>query len=207
MLAGAVQLWPTATAQDCVGSGSAGYPAVHPVTGNVRNVGTTLTDAANGLWATPSREERAKRLRDGVELNLRLSAEARKANLWATASARDWRSGEASEATHARNSRPLNEQVTRLYCEAGPPDPESSSASGKRRDWPTARAERFGAPDSHGRAPIRGSLNPAWVAQVMGVPDGWLDGCDVPSSKPLETESSPRSSRKSAAPSSRRKRA
>jgi hypothetical protein len=30
---------------------------------------------------------------------------------WATPTARDWRSGKASAATHARNSRPLSEQV------------------------------------------------------------------------------------------------
>ena len=180
MLAGAVQLWPTATAQDCVGSGSAGYS-----TESGRHPGTTLTDAALGLWAT--------------------------------ASARDWRSGEASEATHARNSRPLNEQVTRLYCEAGPPDPESSSGSGRPRDsWatPDASGQNWSHRTEHRKLPLhrqvgaaRGSLNPDWVASLMGVPDGWLGGCDVPSSKPLETESSPRSSRKSAAPSSRRKRA
>lgn len=29
----------------------------------------------------------------------------------ATLTARDWRSGKASEATHARNSRPLSEQI------------------------------------------------------------------------------------------------
>jgi hypothetical protein len=32
---------------------------------------------------------------------------------WATPSARDWRDGRASEATHLRNSRPLNEQILR----------------------------------------------------------------------------------------------
>lgn len=33
----------------------------------------------------------------------------RAAQLWPTPTARDWRSGKASAATHARNSRPLNE--------------------------------------------------------------------------------------------------
>jgi hypothetical protein len=32
---------------------------------------------------------------------------------WPTPSARDWKSGHASEATHARNSRPLNEAVAK----------------------------------------------------------------------------------------------
>ena len=128
-----------------------------------------------------------------------------------------WPTAKASEETHARNARPLNEQVTRLSCEAGPPDPESSSGSGRPRDsWatPDASGQNWSHRTEHRRLPLhrqvgaaRGSLNPDWVASLMGVPDGWLGGCDVPSSKPLETESSPRSSRKSAAPSSRRKRA
>lgn len=42
-------------------------------------------------------------------------------------------------------------------------------------EWPTPRANRHGAPDSHGKTPIRGSLNPRWVAQLMGFPTDWLD--------------------------------
>lgn len=195
MLAGAVQLWPTATAQDCVGSGSAGYS-----TESGRHPGTTLTDAALGLWARPQ--------------------------------ARDWRQDGECPSQHRRKSPNIHAQAIRLSCEAGPPDPESSSGSGRPRAWPTPNrmdGEIERSPEDEDRratekaaqginlqrvlhaaaqrASGRGSLNPAWVAQLMGVPDGWLDGCDVPSSKPSETESSPRSSRKSAAPSSRRKRA
>jgi hypothetical protein len=46
-LAIAVRLWPTAT--DAKASGAAGYS-----TDSGRHSGTTLTDAANGLWATPT---------------------------------------------------------------------------------------------------------------------------------------------------------
>jgi hypothetical protein len=28
---------------------------------------------------------------------------------------------------------------------------------------------------------VRGQLNPAWVGQLMGLPDGWLDGVHLPS--------------------------
>jgi len=42
-------------------------------------------------------------------------------------------------------------------------------------EWPTPRANRHGAPDSHGKSPIRGSLNPRWVSQLMGFPTDWLD--------------------------------
>lgn len=69
---------------------------------------------------------------------------------WATPSARDWRSGLASAETMDRNSRPLNEQV----C-SGRPAHASDSTNGKPR----------------------GSLNSAWVAQLMGLPSDW---CDLP---------------------------
>ena len=85
--------------------------------------------------------------------------------------------------THTPN---IHAQVIRLSCEAGPHDQAPSSASGKPR----------------------GSLSPAWVAQLMGAPDDWLASTpppDVLGSRLSETASSPRSSRKSAAPSSRRK--
>ena len=175
-----------------------------------------IAGSASGSWPTAKASDE-KDGRRGADLRhgRQLAEEARRT--WATASARDWRSGLASEETHARNARPLNEQVTRLSCEAGPPDPESSSGSGRPRDsWatPDASGQNWSHRTEHRKLPLhrqvgaaRGSLNPDWVASLMGVPDGWLGGCDVPSSKPLETESSPRSSRKSAAPSSRRKRA
>ena len=134
----AVKLWPTATAGDAGMSGSAGYS-----TASGRHAGTTLTDAASGLWA------------------------------------------------HT----------------AGLLDQESRSTIGKRPDWPTPRSNRHGAPDSHGKSPIRGALNPAWVTQLMGYPDGWLDTPPPTAAKPsrrLETRSSRKSSRSSDGQSSRR---
>lgn len=44
--------WPTATSRDCVSSGAANYS-----TESGRHSGTTLTDAANGLWATPQAQD------------------------------------------------------------------------------------------------------------------------------------------------------
>lgn len=161
--------WPTATREDARQSGAAAYS-----TESGRHSGTTLTDAAAGLWAT--------------------------------ASARDWRSGLASSTTHERNSRTLNEQVCQ---DAGLLAQGSHSTSGKSRDWPTARSERYGAPDSHGKAPIRGVLNSRWVAQLMGYPSDW---CDLPAdtierlSRRPATASSRRSSASSAKRSSKRKR-
>lgn len=51
-------------------------------------------------------------------------------------------------------------------------------------EWPTPRANRHGAPDSHGKTPIRGSLNPRWVAQLMGFPTDWLDSPPPIAAKP-----------------------
>jgi hypothetical protein len=46
-LAGAARLWPTATRQDSAQSGAAAYS-----TESGRHPGTTLTDAASGLWTS-----------------------------------------------------------------------------------------------------------------------------------------------------------
>lgn len=59
---------------------------------------------------------------------------------WATASARDWKSGNSNQ--HGKNERPLNEQVL-IY---GQRDKDTINTTGKSRE----------------------QLNPAWVAQLMG---------------------------------------
>lgn len=99
-----------------------------------------------------------------------------------TPTARDWRSGKASEATHARNSRPLNEVVMRMWA------------------TPTVKGDynRAGLSATSGdglATQVGGALNPTWVEWLMGYPEGWtaLDASEMPSS--------PRSSKKSAEPS------
>lgn len=57
---------------------------------------------------------------------------------WATATARDYRSGAASPATHDRNARPLNEQMTPpAGTEAGTPTTNGSSATTGKRGVPS----------------------------------------------------------------------
>lgn len=91
---------------------------------------------------------------------------------------------------------------------AGLLDQGSHSTLGKSRDWPTMRANREGAPDSHGKAPIRGVLNSRWTLQLMGYPADW---CDLPAStierlsKQSETASCLKSSMPSGGRSSERK--
>lgn len=175
--------------------------------------------SASGSWATPrvSVLDGHATPMDCPTHGWDLPAQAQH---WASPQARDWKDSGPTQGN--RKSPNIGTQATRLSCEAGPPDPESSSGSGRLRDWPTvqARDHKGPAPQGHtkgGRdltseagARTRGSLNPAWVAQLMGLPDGWLAADPPPDVLGLRRSamgSSPRSSRKSAAPSSRRKRA
>lgn len=80
-----------------------------------------------------------------------------KEHLWPTPSARDWKSGEHSEATERRNSRPLTESA-----------------------WSWARSHlaaltSTGGPECLRYDPTshRLSLNPAFVEGLMGWPEGW----------------------------------
>ena len=66
---------------------------------------------------------------------------------------------------------------------AGPPVPARTSTSGKHRDLRTPTDENRGVhphPDSKAgqhslTTQAKGQLNPAWVLQLQGLPDGWLD--------------------------------
>lgn len=78
---------------------------------------------------------------------------------WATPSARDWKSGCASEATLSRNSRPLNEQVISLYSL---PDPEMMTAGDE-----CSESDPISLPPSQKR-----KLNPFFVEWLMGFPWG-----------------------------------
>lgn len=106
----------------------------------------------------------------------------------------------------------LTNSVTGRYQD-GPPDPASPSTSGKPRDWCTPVAQPAnGTPEDFLRrkresvargnsmgicisdlnmqvqqAEGKGSLNPAWVSQLQGFPDGWLDLPDEVLSRLLET--------------------
>lgn len=187
--------WPTATAGDADASGSrSGTPRAsssakaHP--------GTSLTDAVNGLWhwptpaATPygsnGYPEDWKAGRPGKR---RPSLEGLAREEWATPRSSDWRSGNVGDRVFGKNSRPLCEQATRLEVEAGQQGPDGNSTGG----------------NSNGSLETqRGILNPAWVGQLMGAPDGWLAATppkDVLASAPGETALSRRTSKRSRRPS------
>lgn len=82
---------------------------------------------------------------NGFGLNLANAAVVYPTEGWATASARDWKNGQASEATMQRNSRPLNEVAV-----SGLTAPGSHAATGKR-----------------------GQLNPDFSRYLQGFPEGW----------------------------------
>jgi hypothetical protein len=100
-LPAAVRMWPTPT-----------------VTGNNNRAGLS-PKSGDGLatavknWPTPTASLGTKggrvtprKSREGGPL-----IEAVSSRTFATPTARDWKSGKASEATHAKNSRPLSEQI------------------------------------------------------------------------------------------------
>lgn len=126
-------IWPSPRATD----GEKGGP-------NQRgSKGDLMLPSAVRQWLTPTNCSTGAG-HQGREGGLNLQT----AVAWATPTSLDWRSTQASEATHAKNSRPLSEQV-------GQQDLESHNTNGKPR------------------ASLR--LNPAWVSQLQGYPDGWLD--------------------------------
>jgi hypothetical protein len=83
--------------------------------------------------------------------------------------------GEQSERGAGACKLELTVALEAARSTAGPPDPESGSTDGKHQEFPTPTANRWDGLQSHGVNVVAGRLNPEWVAQLMGYPDGWLD--------------------------------
>jgi len=160
LLGGQARQWSTPREADSRGITTSESAMANPA----ERVGPSLLQQAEGLTGNP--------------------------HSWATPIVRDWRGGKVSPETMERNARPLNEQVTNwpiprttdvnagrgcvqignclyrpsthldngelvganLVDAAGQPDPASPSTNGK----------------------LRGSLNSAWVAQLMSWPDEYM---------------------------------
>jgi hypothetical protein len=198
--------WPTPLARDCRG----------PQRGGNAQGGMSLSEAVRrwmrpALWPTPNasvtndRETpetfRARQAAlkakgyngNGAGVPLTIAVLEAERRPWPTPTARDWRSGRASEATHARNSRPLSEAVCRAERPAPWPTPTASEATRMRlrvspnqthltvmariHSGTSAPAAPSGAVPS-GVPP----LNPDWTEQLMGFELGWTDGPPAPPS-------------------------
>lgn len=171
--------WPTATAMDSIGSGAAGYS-----TESGRHPGTTLTDAANGLWARP--QARDWRM-DGWAPS---QHERNSPNVMAQVCA-----GLLDQGSHSTSGKSRDWPTAR--------------AGGDTLVGGTGNLAQLDGTELARGLGNRGSLNSRWVAQLMGYPPDW---CDLPDeeienlSKPMGTRSCRSSSRRSAGRSSRRKR-
>lgn len=121
-------------------------------------------EPGSSCWPTPSASTYGNN-RGGAAgrvgpIRQSLEGEARdwaRENLWATASARDWKSGEHSEATGRRNARPLSEEA-----------------------WAWAHSRLSALTSKGGRECLqydptlhRLCLTPAFVEWLMGWPEGW----------------------------------
>jgi len=162
-LTGAVHHWPTPRAED------------GEQTGGHRGVPDTLTSAVR-LWPTPDAscgrphegnvrllrakvlageltEEEAQGMLHGGKSAFQ--AQGKIPAMWPTPSARDWRSGKASQETLEGNARPLNEVVA------------------AREQLPTPTPQRRTGLQSHGVNVVEGGLSPDWTEFLMGFPRGW----------------------------------
>lgn len=109
----------------------------------------TLTVRDAQIAGGASDPERRKAQGHSVGLHDQLWYEAKRLP---TLTARDWKSGSASEATLSKNSRPLSEVV---------------------RNMPTLTANRWSGLQSHGENVLLGPLNPEWCEWYMGFPPNW----------------------------------
>lgn len=121
------------------------WPTVH---GNQGNNGPTGTELGNAVTNSDWMTPAAHEREATPKVGLRGETNPNLAMqaTWPTPTKRDEKSIHASEATHQKNSRPLSEV-------AGLPAQENPSTPGKPR----------------------GSLNAAWVAQLMGWPDEYYN--------------------------------
>src|SRR6185437_810563 len=130
----------------CLRAADAGAPQRRERHGN-NGFGVPLGVAVR-LWPTPRAEHDSGRHRGQPDT---LHSAIKAVSARPTPKARDYRSASGNEY---RNSLDLN--VAALL-------------------YPTPTANRWNGLQSHGRNVVTGALNPDWVTQLQGFPDGWLE--------------------------------
>lgn len=167
--------WPTAKASDGRTKGTGGSPD--------RGLDAMArAGLINQSWITPQARDgenrgvqsMRERVAQGHSMSLpeQVKDESPPESAWPTPTATD---AKASGAAGYSTESGRHSGTTLTDATVGPRGPESRSTTGKSR----AR------------------LNHRWVAQLMGFPSDWLDGIDVPPSKPSATASSRKSSKPS----------
>jgi len=142
--------WPTATAKDEASSGAAAYS-----TESGQHPGTTLTDAANGLWATASATD-YKGSVQGETLEGR----------------RGMARGVRLPEQIARFGPPALEKRSTSGKSPDWPTLDVGAVTGGRSARGQSKPGRQSTLAATGQ---RGTLNSRWVAQLMGYPSDWLD--------------------------------
>ena len=166
-------LWHT---PDPPGGGRSNPPDMDPAgrmpDGSKRQVGLAnqVAMVERGLWPTPHGICGDGPRRAGPSGNELGRAVNR--SLVPTPSARDWKSGHASDATFGKTARPLNEFVVRYPTPRATDGQKMTSLSRERR---AAGREPDSLPEYVRDELGSGSLNPDWVEWLMGFPEGWTD--------------------------------
>lgn len=140
-------------------------------------MGQARQDRSGMAWPTPRAEDSEQTGPHGQATDTLTSA-----------ARQDWFTPTAQDCEQAGG--PNRIMLTKQVRAAGPPDPASPSTTGKRRDWQTPaafqgkkrrqahqteRKELLLPGQAEAECQASGALNPAWVTQLMGFPEGWLD--------------------------------
>jgi hypothetical protein len=182
--ASASSSWPTPQAQETGRSPEAHLAMRQGMDGGARGV-SSLTVAVE-LWPTPkAAAANYGQPREDDRGDLQAATV-----LWGTPTTRDWRSGEASDETFEKNSRPLNEQVLRsdLWRTPTMRDHHPAGLANRTKHIPTYQLAHqvqdvsLPAPPTGTDGPpsseTRRTLNPLFVEWLQGFPAGWT-ACDA----------------------------
>lgn len=155
-------------------------PAKRPI---FRLAASTRRISATGSTGWPTPRSRAAgpdfAKRDRSDTGMDLPALARELAGWATPTARDRKNGKASEETHERNARPLNEVAVQMAGWATPrmEDGESCGNHPGKMDSLTGMTRVLGTNGSLSdpTQPVSiGGLNPEFVCWLQGYPPEYL---------------------------------
>lgn len=134
-------------------------------------------NAALGLWPTACTTDAASAARHTTDPDGAMNPGTTLTDavrLWATPAAANWRSGSGSVSDDCFdcNSRPLQEQVMRMYPTPTASDGDGGGANPATRQGGPALRDLVGSSSAAGGR----FLNPQFVSWLMGFPAGWFDG-------------------------------